>query len=587
MPSPIAERSASGREDDQLEDRFPQYIHRVEGLLSSFRFWCAICLFLAGIHAWPYRHSMNPDGLSYLDMASEALHGGPQNLVSGYWSPAYPALISLAFFVFRPSPILEFPLIHFVNLAVFCFVLLSFTFFLKSWLALHRDDPSAKEEKPYTISFCFCVFLWFTIDFITLRVVTPDLYVAGIVFLTGGICCRISLPGSSWRHFVALGGILGLGYYVKAAVLPLGLILIAILFRWPASHSHSRFKMLLSGLVFLIVAAPLVALVSSRLGHLSIGDTGPLSYAWYANALPRYVGWTGGIADAHGTPNHPPRTLLGKPTILEFADPVKGTYPLWYDPSYWYAGARVRFDLRGQLTALKKSLIFYSSVFGRMAILFAGALLLLIYAVRQKRFATPDRDFRWLLTWPITACVMYAVVHAESRFLGAFFVLFWLQLYRVLWRSVADVVRAVVLGTVTCTLLILLTVSAVAAGARTVRSMMRLDQPEYVQVAMALQAAGVRRGDRLATVGNAFDAYYARYVGARVTAHIVEASEVRYLSAEDLGRVRERLASIGVKALVTTERPVNATSDGWKDIMVSGSPRYSIMLVTTSSPTRK
>ena len=91
----------------------------------------------------------------------------------------------------------------------------------------------------------------------------------------------------------------------------------------------------------------------------------------------------------------------------------------------------------------------------------------------------------------------------------------------------------------------------------------------------------------MATVGYAFYAYYARYTGTRITAHIVDANEFRYLSAEGLARVRDRLASIGVKALVTKDRHVNATSEFWKDIMVSGSPSYSIMLVTTPTLTGK
>ena len=581
--------SDEGKDQHQRGDSFSRYIRRVESLLSSLYFWWAVCLFLAGVHAWSYRHSMNPDGMSYLDMASETLHGGPQNLVNGYWSPAYPALISLAFLIFRPSPILEFPVIHFVNFAVFSFVLLSFTFFLKSWLAVHRDDPSSK-EKPHIISLCFCVFLYFTIEFITLSVVTPDLCVAGIVFLTAGICCRISLQGSDWRHFVALGGTLGLGYYVKAALLPLGLMLIAVLFMWPLSCRFSRFKILLSGLVLLIVTAPLVALVTSRVGHLSIGETGRLNYAWYANGLHADVGWTGGVNDFHGTPKHPPRTLLGKPIILEFANPVNGTYPLWYDPSYWYAGAKVRFDFRGQLTALKESLRFYHQAFEQMTSLFVGALLLflvLIHAGRQKILATPDCDFRCLLVWPIMACLMYAPVHVESRFLGAFFVLFWLALYRLLWRRVANVVMVVVLEAVLCTLLISISAHSLVEGARGVRGMIGSDRPDYLNVAAALQAAGVTSGDRLATVGPAFGAYYARCTGTRVTAEIVEADEFRYLTAEDLGRVRERLAGIGVKALVATDKPVNATSDDWRDVMVSGSPRYSIMIVATSTPTGK
>jgi hypothetical protein len=113
--------------------------------------------------------------------------------------------------------------------------------------------------------------------------------------------------------------------------------------------------------------------------------------------------------------------------------------------------------------------------------------------------------------------------------------------------------------------------------------MVRADQPDYILIGDALHAAGVNRGDRLATVGDGMEAFYARYAGARIVAHVVEASEFRHLSAEDLVRVRDGLASIGVKALVAADKPVNAASQAWKDVMVSGSPRYSIMLVTPST----
>ena len=158
MPS----RSAPDGKEDRLKGSFARYLRRAESLLGSLHFWWAVCIIVAGFHAWLYRQSMNSDGMTYVDMASAASHGGPKFLVSGMWSPGYPALISLAFFIFRPSPILEFPVVHFVNFAAFSFVLLSFTFFLKSWLAVDRDDPSSTREQPLVISFCFCVFLWFT-----------------------------------------------------------------------------------------------------------------------------------------------------------------------------------------------------------------------------------------------------------------------------------------------------------------------------------------------------------------------------------------------------------------------------------------
>ena len=521
---------------------------------------------------------MNPDGMSYLDMASEALRGGPRNLVNGYWSPAYPALIGLAFLIVRPSPIQEFPVIHLVNFAVFGFALLSFTFFLKSWLAVRRDEPSSEREKPHLIPFCFCVFLWFTINFIELSVVTPDLCVAGIVFLAAGICCRISLPGSGWRHFAALGAVLSLGYYAKAAMFVLGLVLMAVLFVRPPSLRHSRFKILLSSMVLLLGAAPLIALVSRQVGHLTISETGRLNYAWFANGLQVNAGWTRGD-DTHGTPEHPPRTLPGKPTIIEFAEPIKGTYPLWYDPSYWYAGAKVRFDPGAQLAALKASLLYYREAFGQMAILFAGALALVAGGAWRNVTPVPDRNFRWLFPWAITACLMYTVVNAQSRYLGAFFVLSWLALYRLLWRRAKTVMTALVLGFVGGAMFISVAAPSLPVGAKSVREMIRPDRLDYMHVAAALQAAGVGPGDRLATVGYAFDAYYARYIGARVTANVIDADAFRHISAEDLSGVRVRLAGIGVKALVAKDSPVNGAFGDWSGIQVPGSPRYSIMLV--------
>jgi len=92
-----------------------------ERLFTSIQFWFAVSAFGAGFLAWDSRHFMGlagPDGLSYPDMASEALHSGPQNLVNLYW-PLYPCLIALLLFLFRPSPSLEIPLLHLLNWLIF------------------------------------------------------------------------------------------------------------------------------------------------------------------------------------------------------------------------------------------------------------------------------------------------------------------------------------------------------------------------------------------------------------------------------------------------------------------------------------
>ncbi len=57
-------------------------------LMDSIYLWWGIGLLWAGIEAWSSRHSMNPDGMSYLDIASETLKSGPHNLVNGTGVPS-------------------------------------------------------------------------------------------------------------------------------------------------------------------------------------------------------------------------------------------------------------------------------------------------------------------------------------------------------------------------------------------------------------------------------------------------------------------------------------------------------------------
>ena len=164
----------------------------LERSLASVRFWWIICLSCAALFAFAARHSMNPDGLSYLDLASEAIRGGPVKLLSAYWSPGYPALISLVLFITRPSPSYEFPLTHFINLLLFATALWAFTVFIRYLLQIMNGTGR------YVTPFTFATFVWYMLRFIGLEAVNPDLSVAVIVFLVAAITCRLYLPAASW-----------------------------------------------------------------------------------------------------------------------------------------------------------------------------------------------------------------------------------------------------------------------------------------------------------------------------------------------------------------------------------------------------
>ncbi len=568
-------------------------------LLTSIPFWFAFGSCGAAFLAWDSRHFMGlagPDGLSYLDMASEALQRGPSSLVNPLWSPLYPSLIALFLFLFRPSSSVEIPLIHVLNWLIFLGVSLAFAFLVRTWFVEKQDStPNAENAAPYGIlvPFAFWLFFWSMIHFIPVSLVTPDLCVEGIVFLAAGICSQLSRPTSNWKHDLALGGTLALGYYAKAAMFPLALLLLLLLFLWPPSGSRGRFGVLAAAVVFLLVSAPLIVVMSSRVGHLSTGGSGSLNYAWWVNKVPPYGGsirmemaildslYTGKLDTSTGL-THPPRMLMEKPLILEFRSPINGTYPLWYDPCYWNKGVEARFDLRQQMAALKENLLRYGHAFIEMSSLFAGLLVFSLLNLKRRMPVKPERSWYWLLLWSLAAAAMYAFVHVEYRFLGAFFVLFWLAAYRFMLDTAEQAVEKAVLATVLFSLIV-----STIGGGELLHHFTELRSPDYLRIAEGLRALGIKPGDQLATIGYTFDAYYAHAAGTRIIAQIPEADEFWGLSAAEREKVKEHLVSIGTKALVAKDGPRGSGYADWQEIPGTHLDRVRVLLLKPSSKIEK
>jgi hypothetical protein len=102
-------------------------------------FWC-LAIVLGGLHVWVYRNDLNPDSISYIEMAEASMRSGLHALVSGYWSPLYPALLSLGFRILHPSMYWEFTVVHLVNFVVYLADLFCFEFFLRELLAARRFE---------------------------------------------------------------------------------------------------------------------------------------------------------------------------------------------------------------------------------------------------------------------------------------------------------------------------------------------------------------------------------------------------------------------------------------------------------------
>ena len=539
---------------------------------------------MGGLCAYLDRFQMNPDGLSYLDIASATLDHGPGELVSGYWSPGYPALISLFLALFRPGSEAEVPLLHGLNFGIFIVALWAFAFFLRSiqagWGKLNQETgvPS-----PLFAAFGFAVFLFFALKYIGVAKVTPDLMIAALVFLAAGIVWRISAGiDSGLTAYVTLGAVLGFGYLFKTAFFPLSLALIMLLFLFPPTPTWSRRKLLVVCLVLLLVCLPWAAAVSRRLGTLSIGEAGRLNYIWYANhqELTPYLGWDGRFGSVRSTLRHPPRMLMNNPVVMEFASPLPGTHPLWYDPSYWWQGAKAEFVTAAQLAAVGTNLRVLFDWTLRMWPLILGALALLVVRLRKKRLPGVRHIWAWHWLWPLAACALYLPVHVEPRFLGAFLAIFWVGLYGYLLPNSPVGIRTAVLATVIAVLLLPFAASRTRAALASLR---HPDPPVDQIAATAFRSLGLKPGDLLATVGVDFQPFYARSAHLRTVAYVEAPEGAWSLPPAEFARVKACLASAGIQALVARGRPSLPNPQEWTEIDLADAGKLQVVTLPAST----
>src|SRR5215468_3603788 len=106
---------------------------RLNRLLFSESAWVIACVAAGGLDAFLGRHAMNPDGISYLEIAQTTLRVGLSGLVNGVWSPGYPALIAVPLGLVRPSIENELPVVHTLNFVLFAVTVVLWRALLRSW----------------------------------------------------------------------------------------------------------------------------------------------------------------------------------------------------------------------------------------------------------------------------------------------------------------------------------------------------------------------------------------------------------------------------------------------------------------------
>ena len=542
--------------------------------------WRAAALLLAGIYAWAAAssHSMNADGISYLDIGDAYMRGDWSSAISTVWSPLYSWILGPLMALINPSMEWEFPLVHLINFVIYAWALFCFEYFWRQcWVSMQsrRDDQAGLLTWPEWAwwSIGYLLFIWTSLVLIEIWAVTPDMLMASLVYLAGGQLVKILRGDTSRKLFLTFGLTLGLSYLAKAIMFPVSLVFLgaALLSLGDPRLAVSR---ALVGLgAFFAVSLPFILLVSQAAGGLTIGEAGEITYVRYVNGV-RYPHWQGDPPD-NGVPLHPSRQIFDNPPIYEFGDPIRATYPIGYNPVYWYEGVEASVDLPQQLRLATASVVYYADLFFvRLGAVFVTALLLLIVS-RKDKFSFTGFLRSWGIALPALAAFgLYALILVEGRYIGVFVVLFLAAVLSNIAlpdRQLSARLYLAGAAVMVVALAVSLTLFSIEGYLDLNRN--QIDPPPTGsrppgwpgEVAQELQQLGINPGEPVGVIGYGFDSYWARLAKVRIVAEMLDVdAEALWLADEELQtRVVEAFAAAGADAIVAEYVPDHASLVGW------------------------
>jgi len=544
-------------------------------VLFSERWLLICCILLGALQAWICRYCMISDGVSYLDIGDAYLRGDWAAAINAYWSPMYSWCLGFALYLLKPSIWWEFITVHVVNFIIYVGALFCFRFFLQSVLRILREESTTAPDDSVPLSedalrmIGYSLFLWCSLVLIDVGRVTPDLLVAGILFLIGG--CLVDLQvRHSYAKFAVFGGLLGAAYLGKGIMFPLGVGFLAILL-FSGKRSKVRISgVVLSAMMFLAVSAPFIVALSKAKGRLTFGDTGKLNYAEFVSPGTAQIHWQGEPAGS-GTPGHATRQILDDPPVFEFGEPLSGTYPPWDDPAYWNEGMKPSFQLRQQIRVLLQSAFAYEKMLIGQLGLLAGALIFVFMGGKPTLKAIASN-------WPLLAAAglslgAYSLVLVITRYVGASLILLWVAIFagaRLPRDEKLERIAKYVAAAVAISMVFSVVAHLADQGYTTLTVGAEPSPKDQVVAALGLESMGLRAGDKVAVIGYGNLNHWARLgrfrIVAEATASGLPAREFWASSSERRALAYERLSGTGARAVIAWNPPASAKEPRWKKI---------------------
>jgi hypothetical protein len=524
--------------------------------------WMGVSFALGLVQAWRSRFYMNYDGVSYLDMGDAYLRGDWHTAINGYFNPLYAWMQALARFLLRPSMYWEYPVAHLVNYGIFAVTVFAFEYFLQGLLR-NRDDIFSIRCIAYSI------FLWSSLQLISVSMIEPDMISCACVYAAVGMLLRSpnTMP-------VVLGTTLAIGYYTKAWMFLLALIILSA-----AWMLIPRRSVLIAASTFLLLCLPLIVMLSLSSGHVTIGDTSRLNYAWYVNNVDMGRFWQGGPPKA-GHPIHPARIALDSPRVYEFGGVFPVTFAIWYDNSYWYRGLHLWFAPRLLAHAYSENAFGLAKfLVGQGGGFLIGWILCFLLQKDKtlRRNITPD----WAVWFVgLGALLLLCAVLVEPRYISSAVAIIFLIPFTTLSGRIGKILAgAVAIGGVAWALAFS---SVTTFKGEPTLAFRATPQNEAWQLATDMQRLGIQPNDELAIAHSCPIVFGARLLRARIIAQLNWDVNLWQLSQTDRQRVLAALATTGAKYGFSDEPPPHPQQAlGWQRV---GSSSFFVHSLAVPAP---
>jgi len=313
--------------------------------------------------------------------------------------------------------------------------------------------------------------------------------------------------------------------------------------------------------VFGIVSGPFVYALSKQKHRLTFGDTGRIAYSYFMDQIQEPVFWEGG--NGTGTAKHAPRVVLASPRVYEFATPIPGSYPLWYDPSYWHDGIEPHFRFINEIKILRESAGTFFLIWLAQTEYAVGLLaLFLCLSTRQAWLSAIGRMWPiWLP--PAAACLAYSSVLVEGRYVAPFLAVLWIVAFAacMVRQSAANrrvtiaIILAVVLATGVKTLKLAATDALTGAHQK---------DPEW-EAAQALKDLGLEPGDHVALIGVIGEQHLLRLARVKAVSELIYGHENEFWAGTDTVQqsVFTAFTHSGAKLVIANRAPLTAGKEGW------------------------